>query len=78
MKVCAISFKECWRGADGDWYSDGGFPLQMAAVASLFESMDLVIVGVPPRQGGIPLPELARITPMERPQAAMVGGESYR
>ena len=43
MNVCVVSFKECWRDASGAWMTDGGFPRQMTAIASLFDEM--VIVG---------------------------------
>ncbi len=67
MKVCAISFKECWRNSQGVWLTDGGFPRQMAGIASLFDSMELIIVEVPERSGGSPLPEKARILPVRQP-----------
>src|SRR4051812_28801142 len=53
MRVCAVSFKECWQ-EDGRWLTYGGFPSQMAAIASLFDEMTLVIVRVPSRRGGMP------------------------
>ncbi len=66
MKICAVSFKECWRDESGFWYSDGGFPRQMSAIASLFETMDLLIVEGPPRPGGLRLPA-ARMIPLRAP-----------
>jgi glycosyltransferase involved in cell wall biosynthesis len=74
MRVCVVSFKECWQDATGAWVSYGGFPAQMTAIASLFHEMTLVIVGVPPRSGGIPLPPAARIVPMRPP----TGGDARR
>ena len=68
MKACAVSFKECWQDGPGRWVSDGGFPLQMGALASLFDSFDLLIVAVPPRGNGVPLPREARVVPMARPR----------
>ena len=56
MRVCAVSFKECWQDDDGRWLSYGGFPMQMTAIASLFDAMTLVIVNGRPRAGGMPLP----------------------
>lgn len=50
--------------------SFGGFPFQMAAIASLFDDMTLVIVRVPPRDGGMPLPASARIVPLRSPRGA--------
>jgi glycosyltransferase involved in cell wall biosynthesis len=68
VRVCAISFKECWRDpASGAWMSDGGFPLQMAAIASLFDEMVLVTVGGAAREGGIALPPAVRVVPLPRP-----------
>lgn len=67
MTVCVISFKECWRDGHGGWLSTGGFPVQMAAIASLFDAMTLVIVEVAPRQGGMPLPA-ATVIPLREPR----------
>ena len=67
MKVCAISFKECWRDISGRWYSSGGFPLQMAAIGSLFDGMTLLITECEPTTGGSPLPDFADIVPLLHP-----------
>ncbi len=67
MKACAVSFKECWQSG-GRWWSSGGFPLQMAGVASLFDSFTLAIVEGPPRAGGLPLPEGAEIVTLRPPR----------
>ncbi len=67
MKVCAISFVECWKNDAGQWHAAGGFPIQMTAIASLFDSMDLLVVQGKPKAGGNPLPAEARIVPMRRP-----------
>ena len=32
MRVCVVSFKECWQDATGCWFSYGGFPLQAKQV----------------------------------------------
>ena len=32
MRVCVVSFKECWQDGTGAWLSYGGFPAQMAAI----------------------------------------------
>src|SRR5512146_3300807 len=61
MHLCVVSIKECWQGKDGAWYSSGGFPLQMGAIGSLFDSMTLFVGAVPPRGGAIPLPLHARV-----------------
>ena len=74
LRVCAVSFKPCWRDDTGQWFSSGGFPLQMRAMASLFDEMVLVIVGVEPSagegqgEGGISLPPLARVVPLRGPR----------
>lgn len=70
LRVCAVSFKPCWQDESGRWMSFGGFPFQMGAIASLFDEMTLVIVRVPPRDGGIPLPANARIVPLRSPRGA--------
>jgi glycosyltransferase involved in cell wall biosynthesis len=67
MKVCVVSFKECWRDASGAWMTDGGFPRQMTAIASLFDGMVIVTPEVPARRGGIPLPMRARVAPLKCP-----------
>lgn len=65
---CAVSSKECWLDEHGRWMTDGGFPMQLHAIASLFDRMDLLVVGVERRQGGSHLPQHARIVPLPRPQ----------
>lgn len=67
MRLCAVSFKECWRGPDGRWASDGGFPLQMGALATLFDAMTLVTVVGPPRPGGIAFPVDPDVVPVPLP-----------
>ena len=70
-RVCAVSFKPCWRDASGRWQTGGGFSLQMAAVASLFDSMTLVITeSDQPGAGGIPLPAGAEVVPMPWPKGS--------
>ena len=48
--------------------SSGGFPLQVGAVASLFGTLDLLVVEVAPRAGGIALPPHARVVPLRAPR----------
>jgi glycosyltransferase involved in cell wall biosynthesis len=67
MKLCAISFKQCWQDDDGKWHSSGGFPLQMAAIGSLFDEMTLLITRGPVLPGGIPLPPQAQVVPIRHP-----------
>jgi len=68
MHLCAVSFKECWQDEAGAWYSDGGFPLQMAAIASLFDDATILVTRrETPGAGGLPLPPQARVVPIRRP-----------
>jgi glycosyltransferase involved in cell wall biosynthesis len=48
--------------------TDGGFPRQMGAIASLFDEMDLLMIGSEPRGGGLPLPPAARIVLLPKPK----------
>jgi glycosyltransferase involved in cell wall biosynthesis len=50
--------------------SSGGFPLQMAAVASLFDRVTLVVVRADPQAGGLPLPADAEVVALEAPAGA--------
>jgi glycosyltransferase involved in cell wall biosynthesis len=70
MRLCVVSFKECWEDESGQWWSYGGFPLQMAAVSSLFDETTLVIVRGRPRRGGIPLPPVTRVVGLRSPVGA--------
>jgi glycosyltransferase involved in cell wall biosynthesis len=70
MRLCVVSFKECWQDDDQKWVSSGGFPAQMAALGTLFDELTLVIVRGRPQPGGIPLPEYARIVPLRSPVGA--------
>ena len=66
--VCAISFKECWQDGRGRWCTNGGFPLQMGGIASLFDRMTLLVTfGATPGGGSIPLPENAEIVIIRHP-----------
>jgi glycosyltransferase involved in cell wall biosynthesis len=67
MNVCAISFKPCWQDDSGRWVSDGGFPLQMTGIRSLFDEMTLIITGSRPGGGGIPLPADVTMVPIRLP-----------
>jgi len=67
MHVCAVSFKQCWQDEAGNWFSSGGFPLQMRAIGSLFDEMTILIVRGQPREGGLPLPSSARVMPLHCP-----------
>lgn len=69
-RVCAVSFKECWQNEAGEWFSSGGFPLQMAGIASLFDSMTLLVTRSDrPGAGGLPLPPGAQIRLLRKPQS---------
>jgi hypothetical protein len=67
MRLCIVTFKECWPDENGGWLSYGGFPQQMQAISSLFDDVRMVVVGVPPRPGGMPLPAGALVVPLARP-----------
>jgi len=67
MKLCAISFKECWQ-EDGKWYSYGGFPMQMTYLGQQFDSMTLIITEAKQRPGGILLPEFAHVVALKKPE----------
>jgi glycosyltransferase involved in cell wall biosynthesis len=67
MKLCVVSFKECWQDEVGDWFSFGGFPLQMRAISSLFDQTTMVVVRGHSRNGGIPLPRNLRVVALRRP-----------
>lgn len=67
MKLSVISSKVCWEDGTGRWYSTGGFPLQMAAIGSLFSDMALLVLRGEAEAGGIPLPEKARVIALPRP-----------
>ena len=67
MHLCIVSSKECWQDASGAWCSYGGFPLQMQAIASLFDEVTMVIVRSAPRTGGMPLPRRARVIAVPEP-----------
>lgn len=68
MKLCAISFKPCWQDEDGHWVSDGGFPLQMTWISTLFDEMTLVITAGTRGGGGLPLPRHANVVALRLPE----------
>lgn len=68
MRVCVVVFKPSWQRGDGTWESTGGFPLQMRAIASLFDQTTLVVARAPvPGTGGLPLPEAVRVVALDDP-----------
>jgi hypothetical protein len=67
MRLCVVTFKECWPDGNGGWMSYGGFPQQMNAISSLFDEVRMLVVGVAPRPGGMPLPAEALVVPLARP-----------
>jgi glycosyltransferase involved in cell wall biosynthesis len=67
MRVSVVSFKECWQDSTGAWWSYGGFPLQMSAIASLFDEATLLICRGRSRPGGSLLPRHATVVPMRLP-----------
>src|SRR5438132_1678214 len=74
MRLCVVSFKECWQDDAGTWMSTGGFPAQMAALGALFDEMTLVLTRRQPLVGGTPLPRHAQVVPLRRP----VGDDTRR
>ena len=70
MHLAIVSFKSCWQDDTGAWFSSGGFPLQMAAIASLFDQTTLLVVHSDPQPGGIPLPPGAVIRTMRKPRGS--------
>lgn len=70
MRLCVVSFKQCWQGPTGEWLSYGGFPAQMAALASLFDDLTLVVALAEARAGGIPLPPGAKVIALRNPAGA--------
>lgn len=67
MQACVVSFKECWQDGEGNWLSYGGFPLQMSALASLFDQLTLLVVRGTNRLGGIALPANVEVITLVRP-----------
>ncbi len=67
MRLCVISFKQCWQDADGRWYSYGGFPAQMDSLRTLCDDMTILIVRSCAREGGMPLPADARVVAVRSP-----------
>ena len=57
MRVCVVTFVECWQDDAGNWLGPGGFPPQMTAIGNLFSDMTMLVVGAESRSGGIPLPK---------------------
>lgn len=70
MRLCVVSFKDCWQDGTGAWWSYGGFPMQMSAVSSLFDETTLVIVRGRPRDGGIALSGMTRTVALRSPVGA--------
>ncbi len=68
MRLCVVSFKECWTDSTGHWYSSGGFPLQIKALASLFDQTTVMITRIKESDGGIELPENAKVVVLPSPQ----------
>lgn len=62
MKLTVISHKQCWKPDPSreEYFTDGGFPLQMNAIAGLFDSIEIAVpvtcgplpMGVAPLVGG--------------------------
>lgn len=68
MHLVVISHKYCWHADSGQWFSSGGFPLQMRALAAYFYQVTLVVPVGAPLTGGVPLPDHAQILPLRIPR----------
>lgn len=68
MRLCVISFKECWTDTNGQWYSNGGFPLQIKALATLFDETTLMITKSNRGSGGIELPADLKVVVLPTPK----------
>jgi glycosyltransferase involved in cell wall biosynthesis len=69
MKLLVVSHKPCWRAAPGRFETDGGFPMQMRALAELFDETEVAVPVVPPRGGGAALDGAAlRVLPLSPPR----------
>ncbi len=55
MRLSVIAFKECWKDSSGQWYSLGGFPLQVTALGKAFGELRMLDAEVAPRVGGNPI-----------------------
>lgn len=73
MKLCVVSSKECWQDESGRWVTTGGFPLQVAALGSLFSEVTLVILAAKRQKGGSPLPSDACVVPLPKPGSSAIG-----
>jgi len=67
MRLCVVSFKQCWQDPAGRWHSYGGFPAQMDALRTLCDEMTIVIFQSFARAGGMPLPADARVVALRSP-----------
>ncbi|MCU0269898.1 MAG: glycosyltransferase [Acidimicrobiales bacterium] len=71
-----VSHKECWRSPDSatGWATDGGFALQMAALAPLFEELRVCVPEVPRRAVG----EVAFLPPILIDPLPTLEGDGWR
>ena len=62
MRLAVVSHKPCWAMPESPsgWATDGGFPFQMGALASLFDTTELVVAA---RRRGDPPPGLSPLVP---------------
>jgi len=77
MRLCVISFKECWVNSKGQWYSNGGFPLQIRALASLFDETTLMVTKSEDGSGGIELPAGLKVVVLPTPKGEGKGRKLY-
>jgi len=68
MRLLVISHKPCWRAGDGSFAADGGFPLQMRALAELFDETTVAVPVIARDGRGAPLAARALdVLPLSRP-----------
>ena len=67
MRVCIVSHKKCWQDEAGRWLADGGFPLQISSIASMFDQTTLVVGRGTSGPGGLPLPSGATVVTLSSP-----------
>lgn len=69
MRLAIVSHKECWRAVDEngapEWYAEGGFPDQIAAIADLFDATELLVPEVAPAgRTGQPIARSIGVVPL--------------
>ncbi len=73
MRLVVVSHKVCWpsRGSPSGYATDGGFPMQMAAIAGLFDATRLLVPVDPRAQGAGEIPVVGhelQVVPLSVPK----------